>query len=815
MATAKRPPLQSSSRYNSSIGGRVRSKKKTIDSKELIPFSMADLQRSIPSMVDGLKPGQRKILFCSFKRNFVKEAKVSRFSGYVSEHSAYHHGEQSLAGTIIGMAQDFVGSNNINLLQPNGQFGTRRQGGKDHAIARCIYTCLSPLTRFLFLKDDDILLEYQTEDGQPIEPVWYMPIIPMVLVNGSEGIGTGWSTFVPNYDPKDIIANVKRLLNDEPMKPMDPWYRGFKGSIEKSATKEAGVTYTITGVIEQVDSTTLRITELPIRRWTQDYKEFLESLMTGNDETKEQFIKDYRERNDDETVHFEVTLSEENMSIAIQEGLEKKFKLTTTITTTNMQLFDSNGLIKKYDTPEQILEEFFHMRLDFYAKRKKALLDNLDLNLLKLDNKVRFILGVVEGEIIVTNRKRADLLFELKQKGFIPFTKKTKGMVSGTPGAEEDNEDMSPEAVAGGVIRASDYEYLLSMPIGTLTLEKVQQLCAERDKLEAEVEELRKTSPKSLWSKDLDALDKELDRQGKKDVEAEDTRKAMRDNALAAGGTALKSVRRPRKNNTVRKDVNIDDADYLPDTSKPRTNGAAQKRAAAKKREAVVNDKKDDKLLQLKEPLAAYNHENFSPDHTEMETESSAGKQRGRKKVNMDDAAAVAPLPQERKKRGRKPAAEINAKSKAAAAVLKEVNMGDSDYLPESSKPKARGAVQKKAAAKKSEEVVVYDNDNELDLKERLSVDNLEKFSPDDTEMEMESTSGQTKQILVKALQPQEKRKRGRRPVVGSNAKPKGIAAALKEVNMDDAEPKAKGVVQKRAAAEKLLWTIMKMRCLN
>lgn len=93
--------------------------------KELILFSMADLQRSIPSMVDGLKPGQRKILFCSFKRNFTKEAKVAQFSGYVSEHSAYHHGEQSLASTIIGMAQDYVGSNNINLLQPNGQFGTR------------------------------------------------------------------------------------------------------------------------------------------------------------------------------------------------------------------------------------------------------------------------------------------------------------------------------------------------------------------------------------------------------------------------------------------------------------------------------------------------------------------------------------------------------------------------------------------------------------------------------------------------------------------------------------------------------------------
>ncbi|KAJ6385281.1 hypothetical protein OIU77_028466 [Salix suchowensis] len=333
--------------------------------KELILFSMADLQRSIPSMVDGLKPGQRKILFCSFKRNFVKEAKISQFSGYVSEHSAYHHGEQSLAGTIIGMAQDFVGSNNINLLQPNGQFGTRSVGGKDHASARYIYTQLSPITRFLFPKDDDGLLNYQDEDGQTIEPTWYIPIIPMVLVNGCEGIGTGWSTFIPNYNPRDVVANIRRLLNGEMMEPMNPWYRGFKGTIEKGASKEGGCTsYTVNGVINEVNETTLRITELPVRRWTDDYKAFLNSVTEGiRDENgnlpKDPFVKDFRKYGDDAAVDFEVLLSEENMLVAKQEGLLKKFKLTTTISTNNMHLFDSAGVIKKYDNPEQILEKFF------------------------------------------------------------------------------------------------------------------------------------------------------------------------------------------------------------------------------------------------------------------------------------------------------------------------------------------------------------------------------------------------------------------------------------------------------------------------
>ncbi|URE07085.1 hypothetical protein MUK42_20585 [Musa troglodytarum] len=604
--------------------------------KELILFSRADLQRSIPSMVDGLKPGQRKILFCSFKRNFVKQAKVAQFIGYVSEKSAYHHGEQSLATTIIGMAQDFVGSNNINLLQPEGQFGTRHQGGKDHASARYIFTCLSPITRFLFPKDDDILLDYLNEDGQSIEPTWYMPIIPTVLANGSEGIGTGWSSYIPNYNPKDIVANVRRLLNNEPMQPMDPWYRGFKGRIEKSATKEAGVTYTITGAIEEVNDTTLRITELPVRRWTQDYKEFLESMMTGNDKSKEPFIKDYREYNDDKTVHFEVTLTEENLSIARQEGLEKKFKLTTSIGTTNMHLFDPNGVIKKYDNSEQILEEFFHLRYEFYEKRKKALLDNLELQLLKLDNKVRFILGVVRGEIIVNNRKRADLFLELQQKGFTPMPKKTKGIDAAAAEAteeeeEDEQEEESPEAGKRGV-KASDYEYLMSMPIGTLTLEKVQELCAEKDKLEGEVDDLRRTSPRSLWLKELDALEEELDKLERKDAESEEM--WMKNNAGAV--PSRQAPKKPRKNASNKSVIGSEKT--VTETGQKRTN-VGSKRAPVKKNTVIESDEDDD-IDDLKDRLAAYNLDS-SPDQTVTETDSVAVEQQGGQKKQASRTAAA------------------------------------------------------------------------------------------------------------------------------------------------------------------------------
>ena len=159
--------------------------------KEFILFSQADNQRSIPHVMDGFKPSQRKVLFSCFKRKLKGEIKVAQLAGYVSEHSAYHHGEASLTGTIINMAQNFVGSNNINLLTPSGQFGTRRMGGKDSASPRYVFTKLEKIARAIFHPDDDELLTYLNDDGLSIEPDFYMPVIPMVLVNGCEGIGTG------------------------------------------------------------------------------------------------------------------------------------------------------------------------------------------------------------------------------------------------------------------------------------------------------------------------------------------------------------------------------------------------------------------------------------------------------------------------------------------------------------------------------------------------------------------------------------------------------------------------------------------------
>jgi DNA topoisomerase II len=332
----------------------------TFVNRELILFSHADNERSIAHFMDGFKPSQRKVLFACFKRNLRQEIKVAQLAGYVSEHSAYHHGEQSLTQTIIGMAQNFVGSNNVNLLSPCGQFGTRLMGGKDAASPRYVFTKLEMITRVIFHPDDDALLEYLEDDGQIIEPEYYVPILPMVLVNGSEGIGTGWSSSIPTYNPREIIANLRRMIKNQEPQDMKPWYRGFTGTIQD---KEGTSNFTVTGTIEAQDDQTVVISELPIGKWTTDYKQYLESVLIGNstaDKEKEDgttsahavpFVKDFKENHTDTTVLFTVSLPGDKLSDAEADkgGLMKKFKLETSISTTNMHLFDLGAHIKKYD----------------------------------------------------------------------------------------------------------------------------------------------------------------------------------------------------------------------------------------------------------------------------------------------------------------------------------------------------------------------------------------------------------------------------------------------------------------------------------
>lgn len=278
---------------------------------------------------------------------------------------------------------------------------------------------MSPLARLIFNPKDDPLLKRLQDDNQTVEPEWYMPIIPMVLVNGAEGIGTGWATKIPNYNPREIVHMIFDMLNGkslDELKPLVPWYKGFKGTIEALEQQR----YVCHGEISEVSDTKVVITELPIKTWTNNYKETLEVMQAGTEKIKPQ-ITDYSNYSGDYTVHFEVSMTQqEKRNADLQKGLHAFFKLQTSISTSSMVLFDQHGCIKKYEDVGQILQEFFDLRLQFYGKRKKYLEGMLGAEALKLSNQARFIIEKCDGSLVVENKKKKKIIEELVRRNYDP-----------------------------------------------------------------------------------------------------------------------------------------------------------------------------------------------------------------------------------------------------------------------------------------------------------------------------------------------------------------------------------------------------------
>lgn len=454
--------------------------------KGLIHFSKYDCDRSIPNLMDGLKISLRKILYSAFKRNLVNEIKVAQFSGYVSEHSGYHHGEQSLNAAIVGLAQNYVGSNNINLFMPNGQFGTRLQGGKDSASERYIFTQLNPITRYIFPQADDQVLSYLDDDGQQVEPIYYAPIIPMILVNGSTGIGTGFSTNIISYNPRQVIQRLKNILETGTHGGVniEPYSEGFTGTIEWN---EEDTKYVITGKYEVLDATRIRITELPLGTWTDDYKEHLEKCIDGTvkgskaTEGGSTLIKSYVDMSTDKTVDITVTFAKGAIQKLISEdaqygkcGLEKLLKLYTTHSRSNMYLFDAEEKLVKFETAEDIMDAFIPKRAEMYAKRKCAQIDQLRKELSVLSNKAKFIEYNLNDTIDL--RRKTDIqVNEILEKH------------------EFDKKD-------------GNFNYLRKMPMDTVTKEKAEQLLKERDDKSNELKTLEQTTEKQIWINELEQL---------------------------------------------------------------------------------------------------------------------------------------------------------------------------------------------------------------------------------------------------------------------------------------------------------------------
>jgi DNA topoisomerase-2 len=419
--------------------------------KDLVNFSLADLKRSIAHVCDGLKPSQRKVMYSCFQKNLTAEMKVAQLAAFVAEKSSYHHGEVSLADTIVKLANDFVGSNNINLLEPCGQFGTRLMGGKDASQTRYIFTRLTSEARKLFDPKDDAILNYLDDDGRSIEPDFYMPTLPMILINGSEGIGTGFSCYIPPFNPKDIKDNIGRILDGKQVVPMRPWFRGFKGKVHKEDD-----TWMMEGVWNWKGDNIV-VTELPPGRWTQDYKEYLEGLV------EKKLIGGFTNNSTTEDVHFEI----EDYT---GKDLLKDLKLRKTLRVSNMHLFHPTRGIYKYSSPEEILKDFVELREDHYVKRKAHLIKVLETRATMCGYKSKFVTMVIEGDIVVFKRKKQDLEEELS---------KTFPKIGGT------------------------YDYLLNIKTVQYTEESVKNLLKESKQAKEELEVMKNTSHIEMWKMDI------------------------------------------------------------------------------------------------------------------------------------------------------------------------------------------------------------------------------------------------------------------------------------------------------------------------
>ena len=435
--------------------------------KDVAEFSRYNLEISIPSIMDGFKPSQRKIMYTAFKKNITNPEgiKVAQLGPMVAQLTAYKHGENNLMETIVNLAQDFTGSNNINWLRPIGQFGSRYNNSA--ASPRYIYTALNPITRKIFRPEDDVILNYIFDEGEWIEPEFYLPIIPTILVNGALGLGTGWSTKIPMWNVNDIITYMKNVIKNNPLNKINYHYNGFTGEIIETDNgfKSRGV-YKI--IKKTKNETTLLISEIPLEVSGEDYKRFLNEMVIKGT------LVDVIE-NDTEKISFLVTVS--NTS-PILEDIVKNLKLEKSFLTTNMHLFDADGLIQRYETVYDIINEWMSVRYPWYSVRKEFMISEYEDNLAIASNKYRFLRMIMDDELVVYRVPKNDVVAKLEELHF-------------------DTLDDS-------------YNYLLNLPVTSFTSEMLEKLQKEIDSLTEELNIIKNTSEAQMWLNDLEELEQEF-----------------------------------------------------------------------------------------------------------------------------------------------------------------------------------------------------------------------------------------------------------------------------------------------------------------
>lgn len=422
------------------------------------PYTIYDTERSIADVIDGLKITQRKVIATCIKKNITTDYKVAQLGSLVSGEMAYHHGEAGVADVISKMAQDFTGSNNINLLVPEGQFGNILS--PIPSAPRYIFTYLSDNFRKIFKKEDDLILEFLYDDGNKIEPKRYIPIIPMVLVNGTKGVGTGYASKVFNYNPKDIKQDILNVLNGKKRVKLTPFYKDFKGTITQGENDKQ---WLFKGKLEVVNTTTIRITELPIGTYQDDYLEVLKKL-------KEQgIIKDF---DDNSTVknRFDIEINAPRNTTSMNiDKLYETFKLISK-DTENYTLWGVDDKLKIFDSTKEIIDYFIDYRLLKYEERRLAQILEISNDIFDLEQKIRFINFYIKNHKVFKDSSKKELIELLEKNKFV------------------------------------DCDKLLSMAIWNLTKDRIEQLQKDLDDKKLIKTKLETETAKDIYIKELTEL---------------------------------------------------------------------------------------------------------------------------------------------------------------------------------------------------------------------------------------------------------------------------------------------------------------------
>ena len=423
---------------------------------ELKQFSYETLRRAIPSLVDGLKESARKLVWAGLQKfkPGVPEMKIAQFASFCAERSAYLHGEKSLCDAVTRMTQEFPGANNLAFFQPRGQTGSRLQNGADAASPRYTYTALSPFTRLIFDERDSVSLTTRHEEGLEIEPEFFCPILPTALVNGIEGISVGFRSSIPQFSPDDLIDNLFHKMDTGTFKPMVPWARGWHGEVKENGHWDFIGKYRMLG-------TKCHIDEIPLGVSTD---KFHAHLMKLADEEKSGVNKVEAQHPDENSVHWVLYVDS-------KFDPEKSLNLTRSISKKCLNLLDRDGIIRTFESIDEILEAYFSIRMEFYQKRKDAMLRGGAADLSEMNHKITFIQAVLDTNILV-RAKKSVIIEQTRALGI-------------------------PAVLA---------EKFVSMSILSLSAEKVEELQKRIDDLTRTLDVLRSKSPESLYKADLRAL---------------------------------------------------------------------------------------------------------------------------------------------------------------------------------------------------------------------------------------------------------------------------------------------------------------------